>query len=156
MNVSNLIMFLQIRLAESFQEVALKILFERKELIPEFVPLGLQDSLRTSKSTFYLLLPISLHDTESISVDWVTIRSCLSSPIFKAPSGLVEDIVPPVGSHLKLANGCWNVDDVKNSVVFATHKKQFYFVTDICHGRNGFSPAKKSSTESHLESIYNS
>ncbi|ESQ42054.1 hypothetical protein EUTSA_v100124260mg, partial [Eutrema salsugineum] len=147
----------EIRLAELFQEVALKILFERRELIPEFVSLGLQDSFRTRKSTFYLLLPITLHDAESvISVDWVTIRSCLSSPIFKAPSGLLEDIVPPVGPLLKLANGCWKADDVVNSVVYATHKKQFYFVTDICHGRNGFSPVKESSTESHLESISNS
>ncbi|KAL0887460.1 hypothetical protein Bca101_011443 [Brassica carinata] len=147
----------EIRLAELFQEVALKIIFERRELITEFVPLGLQDSLRTSKSTFYLLLPINLDDSESIlSVDWGTIRSCLSSPIFKAPSGLVEDIDPPVGSHLKLANGCWSMDDVKNSVVFATHKKQFYFVTDICHGRNGFSAIRPSITETHLESIYNS
>ncbi|XP_013667310.2 dicer-like protein 4 isoform X1 [Brassica napus] len=147
----------EIRLAERFQEVALKIIFERRELITEFVPLGLQDSFRTSKSTFYLLLPINLDDSESVLfVDWATIRSCLSSPIFKAPSGLVEDMDPPVGSHLKLANGCWSIDDVKNSVVFATHKKQFYFVTDICHGRNGFSAIRKSITETHLESIYNS
>ncbi|XP_010495321.1 PREDICTED: dicer-like protein 4 [Camelina sativa] len=145
----------EIRLAELFQEVALKVLFERQELIPEFVPLELQYSPRTSKSTFYLLLPISLHDAESvISVDWVTIRSCLASPIFKTPSVLVEDIVPPTGSHLKLANGCWNIDDVKNSLVFTTHNKQFYFVADICHGRNGFSPIKKSSTKSHMESTY--
>lgn len=156
MNSSYLIMFMQIRLAELFQEVALKVLFERQELIPEFVPLELQDSSRTSKSTFYLLLPISLHDAESvISVDWVTIRSCLSSPIFKSPSGLVEAIVPPTGSQLKLANGCWNIDDVKNSLVFTTHSKQFYFVADICHGRNGFSPVKKSGTKSHMESIHN-
>ncbi|CAE6112025.1 unnamed protein product [Arabidopsis arenosa] len=145
----------EIRLAELFQEVALKVLFERGELIPEFVPLELQNSSRTSKSTFYLLLPISLHDAESvISVDWATIRSCLSSPIFKTPSVLVEDIVPPTGSHLKLANGCWNIDDVKNSLVFMTHNKQFYFVADICYGRNGFSPVKESSTKSHMESIY--
>lgn len=156
MNLSNLIMFMQIRLAELFQEVALKVLFERRELIPESVPLGLQDSSRTSKSTFYLLLPICLHDAKSvISVDWVTIRSCLSSPIFKTPSVLVEDIVPPTGSHLKLANGCWNIDDVKNSLVFTTHNKQFYFVADICHGRNGFGPTNKSSTKSHMESIAN-
>ncbi|KAJ0266449.1 Dicer-like protein 4 [Hirschfeldia incana] len=147
----------EITLAERFQEVALKIIFERRELITEFVPLGLQDSFITSKSTFYLLLPINLDDAESVlSVDWATIRSCLSSPIFKAPSGLVDDMDPPVGSHLKLANGCWSIDDVKNSVVFATHKKQFYFVTDICHGRNALSAIRKSITETHLESIYNS
>ncbi|KAJ4883537.1 Dicer-like protein 4 [Raphanus sativus] len=147
----------EIRLAELFQEVALKMIFERRELIKEFVPLGLQDSFITSKSTFYLLLPINLDDSESVlSVDWATIRSCLSSPIFKAPSGSVEDMDPPVGSNLNLANGCWSIDDVKNSVVFATHKKQFYFVTDICHGRNGFSAIRKSITETHLESIYNS
>lgn len=155
MNLSYMIMFIQIRLAELFQEVALKVLFERGELIPEFVPLELQDSSRTSKSTFYLLLPISLHDAESvISVDWVTIRSCLSSPIFKTPSVLVEDIIPPTGSYLNLANGCWNIDDVKNSLVFMTHNKQFYFVADICYGRNGFSPVKESSTKSHMENIY--
>ncbi|KAL1189126.1 Dicer-like protein 4 [Cardamine amara subsp. amara] len=145
----------EIRLAELFQEVALKVLFERRELTPEFVPLGLQDSSRTSQSTFYLLLPICLHDESVISVDWVTIRSCLSSPIFKTPSVLAEDIVPPTGSHLKLANGCWNIDDVKNSLVFTTHNKKFYFVADICHGRNGFSPVNKSSTKSHMESIAN-
>jgi endoribonuclease Dicer len=145
----------EIRLAELFQEIALKVLFERGELIPDFVPLELQDSSRTSKSTFYLLLPLCLHDGESvISVDWVTIRNCLSSPIFKTPSVLVEDIFPPSGSHLKLANGCWNIDDVKNSLVFTTYSKQFYFVADICHGRNGFSPVKESSTKSHVESIY--
>ncbi|XP_023636190.1 dicer-like protein 4 isoform X3 [Capsella rubella] len=145
----------EIRLAELFQEVALKVLFERQELIPEFVPLELQYSSRTCKSTFYLLLPISLQDAEShISVDWVTINRCLSSPIFKTPSVLVENIVPPTGSHLKLANGCWNIDDVKNSLVFTTHNKQFYFVADICHGRNGFSPVKESSTRSHVESTY--
>lgn len=149
-------MYMQIQQAELFQEIFLKVLFERQELIPEFVPLGLQDSYRTNKSTFYLLLPISLHDAESvISVDWVTIRSCLSSPICKAPSVLVEDIVPPSCSHLKLANGCWNIDDVKNSLVFTTHNKLFYFVADVCRGRNGFSPVTESSTKSHMESIYN-
>ncbi|CAN8252441.1 unnamed protein product [Cochlearia groenlandica] len=147
----------EIKLAEDFQEVALKVLFELHELIPEFVRLGMQDTSGTSNSTFYLLLPISLHDAgSSVSVDWVTIRSCLSSPIFKAPSGLVEDIVPQGSSHLKLANGCWSIDDVKNSFVFATHKNQFYFVTDICNGRNGFSPVKDSSNKSHVESKHNS
>lgn len=156
MTLFDLIIYMQIKLAEHFQEVALKVLFELRELIPEFVPLGLQDSSRTSKSTFYLLLPISLHDAESVvSVDWVTIRSCLSSPVFKAPSSLVEDIMPPVSSHLKLANGCWNIDDVKNSLVFTTHKKQFFFVTDICLERNGDSLFKKSK-KSHAESIKNS
>ncbi|XP_019057832.1 PREDICTED: dicer-like protein 4 [Tarenaya hassleriana] len=143
----------EIRLAELFQEVALKAILERQELIPEFVPLGISDSSLTSISTFYLLLPINVHATRRpISVDWVTIKKCMSSPIFKAPSDLVEDVVPPPGLHVNLANGFWSINDVKNSLVFAIHDKLFYFVSDVFRERNGHSRFRESN-ESHAERV---
>lgn len=128
----------------------LKVILDRSEFISESVSVGENDVLKSSSLTFYLLLPVILHDNEcKISVDWKIIRRCLSSPVFRTPedNAMVEKY--PLGGYLRLANGCRSrSDDVVNSLVYAPHKNEFYFITNIIHGMNGYSPCKDSETSS--------
>ena len=72
----------EIILAEKFQEMFLKIIFDREEFVSEFVSLRTNDFSKLSSSTFYLLLPVIFHDYENtLSIDWKIIRKCLSSPV---------------------------------------------------------------------------
>ncbi|XP_057995567.1 dicer-like protein 4 isoform X2 [Hevea brasiliensis] len=139
----------EITMAMNFQEMFLKVILDRKELISEFVPLG-KDSFCKSSHTFYLLLPVILRGCGSgVTVDWEVIRRCLLSPVFRS---VQKENFPSV-AHLQLANGCRSMRDIENSLVYIAHKKQFYFVSNIFHGKNGFSPHKGSSTPSHLEHL---
>lgn len=137
----------EITMAMNFQEMFLKVILDRSELISEFVSLG-KDSFCKSSFTFYLLLPVILWGCgNGVTVDWDIIRSCLLSPVF----GNMQKGNFPSGSHLQLANGCRSIRDIENSLVYVAHKKQFYFVTNVVHGKNGLSPHKCSSAQSHLE-----
>ncbi|KAG6676656.1 hypothetical protein I3842_15G163400 [Carya illinoinensis] len=144
---------IEITLAKNFQEMYLKVILDRSEFIPESVSVGKNDISKSSFLTFYLLLPVILHDNESkIAVDWKIISRCLSSPLFRTPEdAMVEKY--PLGVYLQLANGCRSRSDVENSLVYAPHKNEFYFITNIIHGMNGYSPCKDSETSSYAERL---
>lgn len=139
---------LQIKMAENFQEMFLKIILDRLEFVFEFVELGAES--HTSTSTFYLLLPVILEESDVMKVDWKTMKRCLCSPIFRHPADTVDKKVFPL-DILQLANGYKSVRDIENSLVYAPHKQIFYFVTNIDHQKNGFSPYKDSGTSSYVD-----
>ncbi|XP_042476647.1 endoribonuclease Dicer homolog 4-like isoform X2 [Macadamia integrifolia] len=139
---SGLIEFLkdEILLAEHFQEMFLKIILDRTEFLSDFVPLGKNELSRSS--TFYLLLPVKEHVHENaMTVDWEIVRRCLSSPIFKFPTGAFENSALPVNQTLKLASGPTKITDILNCLVFVPHKKSFFFIDGIL-SENGYSPFK--------------
>ncbi|TKY54740.1 Dicer protein 4 [Spatholobus suberectus] len=142
----------EIKMAENFQEMFLKIILDRLEFVSESVDLGKGSESHTSASTFYLLLPVALQEYgNAMKVDWKTVKRCLCSPIFRHPADTMDKKVFPLDNHLQLANGCRSVKDVKNSLVYAPHKKIFYFVTNINYQKNGFSPHKDSGTSSYVD-----
>ncbi|GLU01387.1 hypothetical protein SLE2022_186970 [Rubroshorea leprosula] len=141
--------------AQLFQEMFLKVILDRSQFMSEFVPLGKDAFSMSSNSTFYLLLPMVLHDCEKkLTVDWTMIRRCLSSPIFKSPAEIIMNEIPP-SDCLELANGCRSRTDVVNSLVHVPHKEEFCFVTDIVNEKNGYSPYKDSEAANFVEHFIN-
>ncbi|KAJ1385905.1 Ribonuclease III domain [Sesbania bispinosa] len=142
----------EIKMAENFQEMFLKIILDRLEFASEFVDLAKVAETHTSTSTFYLLLPVILQEYDNImKVDWKTVKRCLCSPIFRHPADTVDKKVFPLDIHLQLANGYRSVRDVENSLVYAPHKKLFYFVTNVIYEKNGFSSYKDSGTSRYVD-----
>lgn len=133
----------------------LKVILDRREFVPEFVPLGQYDSSKASPSTFYLLLPVTFRDNENtMSIDWKVIRKCLSSPIFRSSSrGAMDENFFPLDVQLQLANGCRSIRDIENSLVYARHTDVFFFITNIVFDKNGYSPYKDSGTSSYAEHL---
>ncbi|KAJ4958671.1 hypothetical protein NE237_025782 [Protea cynaroides] len=131
----------EIFLAENFQEMFLKILLDRTDFLSEFVPLGKNEL--SHSSTFYLLLPVKEHEHEdTMTVDWMIVRRCLSSPVFKSPTGAVKNSVLPVNQTLELANGPANITDILNSLVFVPYKNSFFFIDSVLPEANCYSPFK--------------
>uniref|UniRef100_A0A7N2L0R6 Dicer-like protein 4 n=2 Tax=Quercus lobata TaxID=97700 RepID=A0A7N2L0R6_QUELO len=137
----------EIVLAQNFQEMYLKVILDRSKFVPESVSLGKSNTCESNSLTFYLLLPVILHDSDKkITVDWKIIRRCLSSPIFRTPEDAVEKENFPLGDNLLLANGCRSISEVKDSLVYATPYKQgFFFITGIVDGKSGYSPHSETS-----------
>lgn len=130
----------------------LKLVLDRTEFVSEFVPLGKHDFSRSSSSTFYLLLPVILGNNYKIaSIDWRTIKKCLSSPVFRAPGDALGRKSHP--SDIRLASGFKSISDVKNSLVYAPYKSTFYFITDVVQERNAYSPYKDSGTLSYVDHL---
>ncbi|KAL9326120.1 hypothetical protein ACSQ67_006765 [Phaseolus vulgaris] len=75
----------EIKMAENFQEMFLKISLDRFEFVSEIVNLGTAAESHTSSSTFYLLLPVIFQEYNAMKVDWKTVKRCLWSPIFRHP-----------------------------------------------------------------------
>lgn len=145
---------MQIRLAKDFQEMFLKVILDRMEFDTEFVQLGKNDSCEASSSTFYLLLPVTLRDNKNtVSIDWMVIRKCLSSPIFRSPADAMDEKSFPSNVKLQLANGCRSVRDIENSLIYAPHKKGFFFITNIVCNKSGYSPYKDSGTSTYVEHL---
>ncbi|KAM3714268.1 hypothetical protein ACJW31_01G319400 [Castanea mollissima] len=144
----------EIVLAQNFQEMYLKVILDRSKFIPESVSLGKSNTCESSSLTFYLLLPVILHDSDNkITVDWKIIRRCLSSPVFRTPEDAMEKESFPLGDHLLLANGYRSISEVTDSLVYAPPYKQgFFFITNIVDGKNGHSP--HSETSSYAEHLY--
>ncbi|KAL1372177.1 hypothetical protein HN51_002320 [Arachis hypogaea] len=144
----------EIKMAEHFQEMFLKTILDRSEFVSDLVTLGKGAESHNDSSTFYLMLPVVLQEYENImTVDWKTVRRCLCSPIFKSPPDAVDQKPCPSDSSLQLANGKRSIRDVENSLVYATHKKLFYFVTNVNHEKNGLSPSKDSGTSSYADDL---
>ncbi|KAL3623963.1 endoribonuclease Dicer [Castilleja foliolosa] len=139
----------EIAAAEMFQQLFLKIILDRHELIPDYVVLENNDVYESSSSTFYLLLPVILHEHGKISVDWTLIRRCLSSPIFEHPGVGLSDETSQLTNHLHLANGCKSVHDVVHSLVYVPCKNTFFFISGIFPGKSGHSLYDDS--KSHVE-----
>ncbi|WJX95975.1 endoribonuclease Dicer [Trifolium repens] len=147
----------EIKMAENFQEMFLRVILDRLEFVSKFVELGAES--RTNTSTFYLLLPVILKEYDDVmkeyddvmKVDWETVKRCLCSPIFRHPVDTLDKKVTPLNNHLQLANGYRSVRDVENSLVYVPHTKFFYCVTDIIYEKNGFSPYKDSNTSSYVD-----
>ncbi|KOM32927.1 hypothetical protein LR48_Vigan01g248300 [Vigna angularis] len=144
----------EIKMAEKFQEMFLKIILDRLEFVAETVDLGLTAEAETSSSTFYLLLPVVLQEYgNAMKVDWKTVKRCLWSPIFRHPQYTMDKRKIPFDIHLQLANGYKSVRDVENSLVYAPHKRTFYFVTNIDYEKTGFSLHKESGTSSYADDL---
>nr|GMD28858.1 dicer-like protein 4 [Ipomoea batatas] len=135
----------EIKLAEQFQQMFLKAILDRKELIPEFVSLE-RKGPRDSSSTFFLLLPVNLHKDNKFFVDWKLVRRCLSSPIFKTPEDVKDDGISQFHIQLQLANGPKSRSDVVNSLVYmpCKEKEAFFFIADIVVNKDGYSLFKDS------------
>ncbi|CAK9179473.1 unnamed protein product [Ilex paraguariensis] len=137
----------EISLAEKFQQMFLKVILDRSEFIPDYVPLGELDGCNLSTSTFYLLLPVIMVECkDTISVDWNLVRKCLSSPIFRTPKDAGDGKIPHLNKQLQLANGPRSVNDVVNSLVYAPCKDTFFFVSEVVQEKNGYSSFKDSKT----------
>ncbi|XP_028190186.1 dicer-like protein 4 isoform X5 [Glycine soja] len=142
----------EIKMAENFQEMFLKIILDRLEFISEFVDLGMSAESHSGTSTFYLLLPVVLQEYgNAMEVDWKIVKRCLCSPIFRHPADTMDKKVFPLDIHLQLANGYRSVRNVENSLVYAPHKKNFYFVTNVNYEKNGYSPHNDSGTSSYVD-----
>ncbi|WCJ29844.1 dicer-like 4 [Euphorbia peplus] len=138
----------EITQALNFQEMFLKIILDRSEIVPDFVPLG-KDGFYASSPTFYLLLPV-LHDSGNlVTVNWEIVRRCISSPVFTR----MENGCIPSDPHLQLANGCRSTSDIENSLVYVPHKKEFYFIVNVVHGKDANCPYKDSGGPSHVQHL---
>ncbi|CAH9093430.1 unnamed protein product [Cuscuta europaea] len=133
----------EIKLAEQFQQMFLKIILDRKEFIPEFMSLGRKE-FSHSISTFFLLLPLNSHEDNTKFVDWKLVRRCLSSPIFNSSEYAQEDRISQLHNQLQLANGPKSVNDIVNSLVYLPCKEKFFFVSDIVVNKDGYSLYKDS------------
>lgn len=122
-----------------FQKMFLKIILERHKFVQEYVSLENDDEYKSSSSTFYLLLPLDPGKHGRISVDWVLVRRCLSSPIFKHPYLYVGDQTSQNSIYLHLANGHFNLDDFVNSLVYVPCNNTFFFISDVLWEKNGYS-----------------
>ncbi|KAK8581994.1 hypothetical protein V6N12_072193 [Hibiscus sabdariffa] len=137
-----------------FQEMFFKVILDRSKLLSEFVPLGNADFLSSGSSAFYLLLPVILSNCENkVTVDWGIVQRCLSSPLFKTPVEAAKNGSFSSDVCLQLVNGCRSIRDIENSLVYATHKEAFYFITNIVSEKNGYSPYRDSGTVNHVEHL---
>ncbi|KAK1323005.1 hypothetical protein QJS10_CPA02g01233 [Acorus calamus] len=125
----------QIVHARNFQEMCLKIIFDRTEIFSNCVPLGSKDLFQLSSSTFYLLLPIMQHENRE-TVDWMTMSTCLSSPVFQDPNASVSRSRPHGCNTLKLMSGDRDISDILGGLVYTPHNRLLFFVDDILHGTN--------------------
>ncbi|KMT03583.1 hypothetical protein BVRB_8g192580 [Beta vulgaris subsp. vulgaris] len=138
-------------LALNFQEMCLKIILDRSEFMCGHVPLKNNKVSESNSSIFYLVLPVIPQECgKSISVDWMVIRRCLSSPIF-APHGHLVGTRITLDSCLQLADGPASVNDILNSLIYVSYKKSFFFVSQILPDKNGFS--LHNSSRSHIEHL---
>ncbi|KAL9242481.1 hypothetical protein vseg_016474 [Gypsophila vaccaria] len=138
-------------LAQHFQEMCLKIILDRSDFSGDYVPLRGCEVSESNSSKFYLLLPVICQEYgNKSSVDWMTIKRCLSSPIFSPPAHLVSSRIPSE-DRLHLADGPASVDVILNSLVYVGHKKSFFFVSEIHSDRDGYS--LHNSSTSHVEHL---
>ncbi|KAK4381566.1 Dicer-like protein 4 [Sesamum angolense] len=139
----------EIAKAEMFQQMFLKIIFDRHLFKPEYVSLENNDVYELSTSTFYLLLPVIHHEDDKISVDWTLVNRCLSSPIFRHPGIGGGEETSQAKNYLHLDNGQKSVHDIVNSLVYVSCKGTFFFISDILLEKSGYSLYNDS--KSHVE-----
>ncbi|XP_076937243.1 dicer-like protein 4 [Bidens hawaiensis] len=151
----------EILLAERFQEMWLKAIIDKSELVKDFVQLG-KDDVSNSSSTFYLLLPVCIDKHRgSMTVDWHLITKCLSSPIFRNPENIIttcdRDQASNMNNCLHLATGPTKIKDILCSLVYVPCKDTFYFVSDYFPEKNSFSIFKEgTSYVNHYAEVFGS
>ncbi|KAK4798282.1 hypothetical protein SAY86_030608 [Trapa natans] len=136
----------EIVLAENFHELCLRVILDRSDFVCEDVVLGKNsNSCRLSTLAFYLLLPVTSEGSHRTVIDWITIKRCLSSPMF---SGATNPAEKEYDDIIELANGRRSKHEVENSLVYVPYKKKFFYVTNINYEKNGYSlyPKTESST----------
>ncbi|CAA7398025.1 unnamed protein product [Spirodela intermedia] len=141
--------------AQKFQEMFLKIIFDRSKFFSDFVSLGEVDILEKT-STYYLLLPVIpnvCHD--KMSIDWTVVERCLSSPVFQSTGADRKDNAVSSLETLNLANGPVEKKDIINSLVFNSRNKFFFFVEDILYDTNAYSQMKGSQSSTYVEHYLN-
>ncbi|XP_020265696.1 endoribonuclease Dicer homolog 4-like isoform X2 [Asparagus officinalis] len=137
----------EVLLAESFQEMFLKVILDRSDFYHDFVSLGENAAISPPSSTFYLLLPVKKKKCEeNMVVDWETVKRCLSSPVFSHSTVSHARDLCDVSNSLKLYNGTFAENDVFDSVVFTQHNKLFYFIYGILHEKNALSKHRNSTS----------
>ncbi|XP_031480421.1 endoribonuclease Dicer homolog 4 isoform X3 [Nymphaea colorata] len=139
-----------------FQEMCLKLMLDRSELRDNYVQLGKHDSCQLSSSTYYLMLPLKqVEDTDDrLTVDWGTVRNCLSSPTFNQERNILDQSLNG-SSVLQLANGPVAESEILDSLVFTPHNGRFFFISDILHQMNGYSTFNDSKALNYAEYFLN-
>ena len=78
-------------------------------------------------------------------------RSCLSSPIFKKPTGVsVNGSYLPDGS-IRLLDNIYSKTDVVGSLIFSPHNKTFFVIDDILDELNARSEYNGATYEEHYK-----
>ncbi|KAL0915263.1 hypothetical protein M5K25_015666 [Dendrobium thyrsiflorum] len=126
----------EISLAQNFQEMFLKIILDRSEYFNDTVALGEVNA--SLSSTFYLLLPVrEQRYGENRTIDWITVKRCLSSPAFEQHASYGRGLMGR--NTLNLFNRQENVSDILNSLIFVPHNQLFYFVDCLLPETNAYS-----------------
>jgi endoribonuclease Dicer len=132
------LLFLQMKIAQDFQEMFLRIIFNRVEFSSDQISLGeVTSSIQYNNSTSYLLLPLKQHNysenNSKFVVDWATMRHCLSSPIFGSANSFFWRSQVTNGNSVKMKDGQYKKCDVVGSLICTPHNGSYYFVDDILH-----------------------
>ncbi|KAK4759794.1 hypothetical protein SAY87_022925 [Trapa incisa] len=142
----------EILLAENFHELCLRVILDLSDFVSELVVLGKNsNSCRLSTLAFYLLLPVTSEGSHrTVLIDWITIKRCLTSPIFRGPTNPTEKESDDL---IMLANGLRSKRDVENSLVYVPYKNEFFFVANINYEKNGHSFYKETGSSTFAESL---
>lgn len=138
-------------LARNFQEMFLKVLLDRSDFTVSHVMLGNNETLQFN-STFYLLLPIKQELYGDIfMIDWPTVKRCLSSPVFKDPTGVSAHGSYLPDESLRLLDNMYSKTDVVGSLIFAPHIKTFFVIDVILNELNARSEYDGATYEDHYK-----
>uniref|UniRef100_A0A453CF00 Dicer dsRNA-binding fold domain-containing protein n=1 Tax=Aegilops tauschii subsp. strangulata TaxID=200361 RepID=A0A453CF00_AEGTS len=142
----------QMMLARNFQEMFLKVLLDRSEFtVSHVMLLGNSETLQFN-STFYLLLPIKQELYGDIfMIDWPTVKRCLSSPVFKDPTGVSAHGSYLPDESLRLLDNMYSKTDVVGSLIFAPHIKTFFVIHVILNELNARSEYDGATYEDHYK-----
>ncbi|XBJ03091.1 hypothetical protein VPH35_022331 [Triticum aestivum] len=142
----------QMMLARNFQEMFLKVLLDRSEFtVSHVMLLGNSETLQFN-STFYLLLPIKQELYGDIfMIDWQTVKRCLSSPVFKDPTGVSAHGSYLPDESLRLLDNMYSKTDVVGSLIFAPHIKTFFVIDVILNELNARSEYDGATYEDHYK-----
>ncbi|XP_078162667.1 dicer-like 4 isoform X3 [Carex rostrata] len=146
----------EMKIAQNFQEMFLKIVLDRVEFSSGQIALGKDtSSIQHSNSLSYLLLPLKQHicsnNNNKLVVDWATMRHCLSSPIFGNANSLFWRNQITIGNSLKMKDGEYRKHDIVGSLIYTPHNGIFFFVDDILYELNATSQLEKSTYAEHFK-----
>ncbi|KAJ3708060.1 hypothetical protein LUZ61_011765 [Rhynchospora tenuis] len=149
----------EMNIAHNFQEMFLKIIFDRVEFASDQITLGKgSSSIQHYNLKSYLLLPLKHHccsDNNKLVVDWATMRHCLSSPIFGNSSSLFWRTSITDENSLKMKDGEYRKHDVVGSLIYVPHNGIFFFVDDILYELNATSQLRSSTYVEHFNKKFN-
>ncbi|TYH69445.1 hypothetical protein ES332_D05G056400v1 [Gossypium tomentosum] len=134
-------------------------LSRRRSVMTKLTPSGVAEFKREEimqaqhfqEMFFKVILDRSELLSEFITLGNVFLSSSSSTFYLLASSAKIENFPSDVCLHL--VNGCRSIRDIENSLVYATHKRAFYFITSIVGEKNGYSPYRDSGTLNHVEHL---